>query len=321
MPNNAMLMQGSAAISLKGLHDTFVRAGNDLSTCYEQALAHDKTLSGNVPLKLSIVAQGDHGKLDEATVLGDYSLQNPFVARCVIERLSKERFPRPEGGDKADVIYPIEFRSRGNGADGSVALGVELLLPVGPDQKTPAMSFQKDRAERVTLSLPGAPSFGPNGALVTLVEINDPQCSFCARGHQVTMQLLREYAGKVRFVFAFHPLKYHAQAALASRAMLAANEQGKFLEYAQKVFALGDGITRDALESAATAVGMELNAFRLALDSEKVTKTFSRMDEEATRVGVHGLPTYFINGREVVGARPYEALKQVLDEELATAQH
>mgnify|MGYP001764073271 CR=1 FL=1 len=62
---------------------------------------------------------------------------------------------------------------------------------------------------------------------MTIIKFNDYQCPFCARAHDTVKRILREYPGKVRFVFKQHPLPMHPQATIASEVALAAHEQGR----------------------------------------------------------------------------------------------
>jgi protein-disulfide isomerase len=103
---------------------------------------------------------------------------------------------------------------------------------------------------------------------------------------------------------------------LAAAASLAANEQGKFWEYHDKLFANQQALDRTSLEKYAAELGLDLNRFKAALDSNKFEAQITGDATEATWAGVNGTPTFFINGRELVGAQPIDAFKAIIDEEL-----
>ncbi|HEY0095462.1 MAG TPA: thioredoxin domain-containing protein, partial [Archangium sp.] len=161
-----------------------------------------------------------------------------------------------------------------------------------------------------------APSRGPKNAPITIVAFSDFECPFCGRVLPTLKQIEDEYKGKVRVAFKNQPLPFHANAKPAAAAALAANEQGKFWEYHDKLFQNQRALDRASLEKYAQELGLNMGQFKAALDSGKFDAQVTADMNEATRVGVNGTPTFFINGRSVVGAQPVEAFKRIIDEEL-----
>jgi protein-disulfide isomerase len=161
-----------------------------------------------------------------------------------------------------------------------------------------------------------APARGPKNALVTIVAFSDFECPFCSRVVPTLKQIEEEYKGKVRVAFKHQPLPFHANAKGAANASMAAHEQGKFWEYHDKLFANQRALDRASLEKYAQELGLDMGKFKAALDSNKYEAQVTADMSEATRMGVSGTPTFFINGRSVVGAQPIEAFKRIIDEEL-----
>jgi protein-disulfide isomerase len=100
---------------------------------------------------------------------------------------------------------------------------------------------------------------------------------------------------------------------------MAAHEQGKFWEYHDKLFANQKALDRANLEKYASELGLDLNKFKAALDSNKFDKLISADSAEGSRIGANGTPTFFINGRQLVGAQPLESFKAIIDDELKKA--
>jgi protein-disulfide isomerase len=71
-----------------------------------------------------------------------------------------------------------------------------------------------------------------------------------------------------------------------------------------------------ALKQTARTLGIDAAAFDQCLDSGKHAANVRQDAEEGERIGVNSTPTFYINGRPLVGAQPFEAFKQVIDEEL-----
>ena len=111
---------------------------------------------------------------------------------------------------------------------------------------------------------------GPKNAPVTIVEFSDFQCPFCGRVVPTLKQLEEQYKGKVRVAFKNQPLPFHPNARPAAEAALAANEQGKFWEMHDKLFANQQALDRAALEKYAQELGLDMDKFKAALDSQQV---------------------------------------------------
>ena len=121
---------------------------------------------------------------------------------------------------------------RGNGVPpGPVITNLIKNLLAGGDGSGPAP------VTAGTLDLSGAPIRGAADAPVTIVEFSDFQCGFCFRVNPTLAQLLDRYQGKVRVVFKHSPIEGHTAAPLAHRAAFAAQQQGKFWEMHDRIFA------------------------------------------------------------------------------------
>jgi protein-disulfide isomerase len=161
-----------------------------------------------------------------------------------------------------------------------------------------------------------APTKGPPNAPVTIVVFSDFECPFCGRINPTIEQAMKEYGGKVRVAFKHYPLPFHPNAPLASEASMAANEQGKFWPYHDKLFANRSALKRDDLERYAQELGLDMGRFKAALDSGKYKALLEADKGLAGQLGVTGTPASFINGRKLVGAVPFDNFKRIIDEEL-----
>jgi protein-disulfide isomerase len=185
--------------------------------------------------------------------------------------------------------------------------------PSAPAANNPSPADSNDKYE---VKVGDAPAKGPASAPVTVVAFSDFQCPFCSRAVPTVHQLETEYGGKVRIVFKQFPLPFHDKAHLAAEAALAANEQGKFWQMHDKLFANQQALDRASLEKYAQDLGLDMTKFKAALDSGKFKDKVDAEDREGAAVGVTGTPTFFINGTRVVGAQPIDAFKAIIDKEL-----
>jgi protein-disulfide isomerase len=161
---------------------------------------------------------------------------------------------------------------------------------------------------------------GPVGARVTIVEFSDFQCPYCARVRPTIDRLQLTYGDRIRMVYRDFPLPMHPQAAKAAEAGACAREQGKFWEMHDRIFENQARLQVSDLKRYAGELGLELPAFEQCLDSGRHAADWKRDLEEGARYGVSATPAFFINGRPLVGALPFESFAQIIDDELeATA--
>ena len=161
-----------------------------------------------------------------------------------------------------------------------------------------------------------APVKGPKNAPITIVEWSDFQCPFCSRAVPTLTEIEKQYGNKVKVAFKNQPLPFHQNARLAANAAMAANEQGKFWQMHDKLFANQQALDRASIEKYAQELGLDLNKFKAALDSNKFDAEITKDSQEGMQAGANGTPTFFINGRMLVGAQPIDSFKTIIDEEL-----
>lgn len=162
-----------------------------------------------------------------------------------------------------------------------------------------------------------SPSRGPKDAPVTILHYTDFQCPVCKTVAPTLDQLAAAYPEKVRIVYKMHPLNIHSQAKIAAEAALAANAQGKFHEMHDKLFERQAALSRETILAIAKEIGLDLTRFTKDLDTHAFLPTVETETKEVVAIGSTATPTSFINGRFVVGAKPLEVFKRMVDEELA----
>ena len=121
----------------------------------------------------------------------------------------------------------------------------------------------------------------------------------------------------MRIVWKHYPLEMHKDAPLAHFASVAAQQQGKFWEFHDKVFANQKNIKNDDLMKYARQIGLDMKRFEDDLLSPKTKAIVDADVAEAKSLGVTGTPGFFINGRYLSGAKPFEEFAEVINAELA----
>lgn len=186
-----------------------------------------------------------------------------------------------------------------------------------------AINLPAPAVQRAEIAIAGAPFKGPATAPVTLVEFSDFHCPFCKQveDQNIPAQLLAKYGTQLKFVWIDYPIdQLHPQARSAHEAARCAGEQGKFWEY-HKVLYVGGPKAGEQLKTAAQQAALDLPKFDACVASGKHQATVQKDIDQARRLAVTGTPTFFVNGRPLIGAQSLDALSRVIDDEVARARN
>ena len=165
-----------------------------------------------------------------------------------------------------------------------------------------------------------APSLGAPDAHVTLVEFADFECSECGRASLMTGAIKSQYGDRVRLVFRQFPRPEHPHAKLAAEASLAAHAQGKFWEYHDVLFGNPHELSRPALDRYAAEIGLDMTAFRRALDEHLFLPDVDADIELGRKVFAAPLPALYANGKRVSAAYGPTELAALVAEATAEAE-
>jgi protein-disulfide isomerase/protein-S-isoprenylcysteine O-methyltransferase Ste14 len=198
-----------------------------------------------------------------------------------------------------------------------VILAAWMLAFAGVSARAASPSLSVDE----TLgALGNGPTLGNANAPVTIVEFSDFQCSFCRKFWADTLPKLKDTyikQDKVRFIYRHFAIlgKFSEQAAMAAEC---AGEQGKFWEYHDKLFANQGGLafTEPKLNQYAQELKVNVRTFGQCLDSGRYRQKVEGETAVAISLRARGTPTFFVNGRLMVGAQPFEAFQSIVEEEL-----
>jgi len=163
------------------------------------------------------------------------------------------------------------------------------------------------------------PSFGPADAKVAIVEYSDFECPYCTKAAAAVTQLKERYGTVVRVVFRHYPLPMHRNAMLAAEASLAAHAQGKFWPYHDLLFENSRTLDRKSLESYAKQVGLDMGAFKKALDDHRYADQVKADMKLGAEIGVSGTPTMIVGTKRVTDPTNFAVLARLVEAELAAA--
>ena len=195
----------------------------------------------------------------------------------------------------------------------------------GRDQVIKKLRVENDvsvllEAPRVSVASANHPSSSARSAPVTIIEFSDFQCPFCRAAESTLKQVRQKYGDQVKLVYMDFPLGFHPHAMDAARAARCAADQDKFWQFHDALFLDQKKLDPVNLKQTAAKVGLDHDKFDSCFASDKHDVGIRKDMAQGNSLGVTGTPTFFINGRELVGAQPPPKFDEVIDEELARAK-
>jgi protein-disulfide isomerase len=216
-------------------------------------------------------------------------------------------------GDEATVRQQVRAYLQNQ----KIAAQKEQYFQTLQSQGKVVVSLKPPPVFRAEVSTYDAPFKGPANATVTIVKFEDFQCPFCKQAQAIEAQLLSRFTKTVKLVHRDFPIdSLHPLARKAHEAARCANEQGKFWEYHDLLYTNAPKASPEDLQTYAKQVGLDTPAFEQCLASGKYKSLVQKDVDEGTRLGVNGTPTFFINGRVLSGAQPFEIFTGIIDDEL-----
>ncbi len=143
------------------------------------------------------------------------------------------------------------------------------------------------------------------GAKVVLVEFGDYQCPACKAINPLVNQILKDYKGKITFVFRNFTLPQHQYAIVSAESAEIAGDQGKFWEMHDMIYEHQDEWViskspQDLFVQYAKNLGMNVDEFKKSLDANKYSDKIERDRNDGNSINIDATPTFFVNGHKLV---------------------
>ena len=174
---------------------------------------------------------------------------------------------------------------------------------------TLAMNFVYD------IDIDGSPVKGNLNAPVTVTIFTDFECPYCIKMEALLNQVYDKNKEKIKMVFKNFPLvAIHPMADASHRAAVAAEKQGKFWEFHDRLFST-EKLSNDTIDAIAKDLGLDLARLKKDMQSPEIQTRIARDLAAGEKAAVTGTPTVFVNGRKLQQRSP-EGFQQMIDEEL-----
>jgi protein-disulfide isomerase len=149
------------------------------------------------------------------------------------------------------------------------------------------------------------------------VEFGCFTCPYTGKAEPIVQQILEEYNGTVYYVFKPFPLPNHNYSFDAARAVLCASRQGKEWELKKEIFDQQEVCSADghlAIKQLANDSGLDMAAFNSCYDNNETGAELDRFVQQGKDAHIYATPTFFVNGKPLVGPRPIEDFRKLIEE-------
>ena len=167
---------------------------------------------------------------------------------------------------------------------------VNKIKPIGPDDD---------------------PFVGNPDASLKIIEVGCFSCPYTREAEAFRNKLLEKYDGNVTFIFRAMPLPKHELSFERAEAADCALEQDKYWEYHDKLFEYQDNITIEKLSEIAQEIGLDTTQFSECFDSKKYLDEVQKDYDDAVAAGIFATPTYFVNGKPIVGLKAFADFEDI----------
>jgi protein-disulfide isomerase len=159
------------------------------------------------------------------------------------------------------------------------------------------------------------PVRGDASAALTIIEYGDYQCPFCRSEQNTLKVLLAKYQTNVRLVWKDLPLQeVHAEALTAAEAARCAQEQGKFWEMHDALFAHQEEISPSLIATLADQLGLHRASFDECRQSDRMISRIQESAQGGLDAGVDGTPYYFINNEPYTQLPTTDTIERIINE-------
>lgn len=196
-------------------------------------------------------------------------------------------------------------------------LGVPAFIMLTSHGSIPQPKPPSNQQVQAHLVRPDTHFFGNPNAKVTIVEFGDFKCPACRQAEESAKKIREKFGNKIRFAFREFPLvNVHAESEKAAEAAECAGQQGKFWQAVDMFYEHQDDLSLPAINRYAGQMGLDSAKFVACLQRGEMASRVTQDLQDGQALGVHATPTFFIDGRVIVGPIAYPQFEQLVENEL-----
>lgn len=237
-------------------------------------------------------------------------LSSVAIVMATASLLVSFKTPCPKGAKPAAVFTQKDLSNMLNDNPKIIVDAMQAFQVKQQEEAERAANEALEKFADEINSTSNSPFVGKEDAKVVMVEFFDFSCGYCKR---LAPSLEKTIENNADVKFVFKPLTFLGNMSVyKAKAAMAANKQGKFIEFYKKAMT-GDQKDEAAVDAMAKEIGLNIATYKKDMESEETQKALTEISDLAQNIRVNGVPTLILNGKKV-HAYDAEALQKVLDE-------
>jgi protein-disulfide isomerase len=109
--------------------------------------------------------------------------------------------------------------------------------------------------------------------------------------------------------------------AIAAEAVLCAARQSHYQQMHDALFANGPLVAAERFADVAKLAGLDVTEFESCLNARKTADEVALDVADARSLGITSTPTIYVNGLMIIGSKPLEHLRSIINSELTRLAH
>jgi protein-disulfide isomerase len=250
----------------------------------------------------------------------DAAIGNPYRALCfaMLALVTMAAISAPSAHAQ-DAVDPAERKRIEGIVHDYLMANPEVILEAirSLEERQQAAKEQQrdsiiDQVVPTLTASPLTPTFGADDSDVVMVEFFDYQCGYCKRLYPGVQKLMKEDQ-KLKVIFAELPILGPASL-VASRAALASQEQGKYLEFHDAMMGHQGQLSDEVIFDLADEVGLDVAQLKDDMNAPKVMQYLAMIRSISESLDIRGTPAMVIGKNFVGGYVPYEKLQEIVEQ-------
>ncbi len=182
--------------------------------------------------------------------------------------------------------------------------------------------WARDALEAKKVALKNRPRIGSANAPVRIISFSDFTCNYCLRAEKIVEELLKEYQGKVSFVFKNMPLERNGLGGLASNYFIAISmiSEEKAWEFYTRMFHEREQLLVDGekfIRQVAQDIGVDMKKMDSLRRGKETAAILNEDIQDADDLKIEGTPYFLVNNLVIRGAAPKDVFQRAIEIELA----
>ncbi len=276
--------------------------------------------------------QATEQKMDEELLKAETKKRGLAAPEDLLKAEINDKVAKPTEAEIADAYQALQRKLRGQTMEEARGVLESAVTQKKQSERYQVYIEELRKSYRATIQLPfpevprievsadDDPSVGPADAPVTIVQFAEFQCPYCGKARESVDKVMKNYDGKVKFVFRDFPLDFHQNAIPAAIAANCADKQGKYWPVHDAFMKDQQSLAEADIQRVAKAAGLDMTKWEECRKDPSIEAEIKKDESDGQQAGVTGTPAFFINGVFINGAQPYEKFKAIVDAELAKKQ-